>query len=67
MRVLIHAVSVQKTGGSSRHLARFIPTLSRDFPEDEYLLCLKAEFAADHIVKQIERLIAPDAGGGSGY
>ena len=48
MRVLIHAVSIQKTGGSSRHLAGFIPALSREFPEDEYLLCLNAEFAANH-------------------
>jgi glycosyltransferase involved in cell wall biosynthesis len=48
MRVLIHVVSIQKTGGSSRHLGGVIPTLSREFPEDEYLLCLNAGFASDH-------------------
>ncbi len=45
MRVLIHAVSIQKTGGSTRHLTGFIPALTDAGSSHEFLLCLNADFA----------------------
>lgn len=45
MRILIHAVSIQKTGGSTRHLAGFIPALTAAGPDHQFLVCLNAEFA----------------------
>lgn len=44
MRILIHAVALKKTGGSSQHLRNFLSALCDVGSEHEYYLCLDERF-----------------------